>query len=218
MVQALFSHYSKAHSWCSAPVRHAQMLQPRRCHIFQQPLFFPLSFSLFRTLCLFWEHSRLLHSCTFSSPSPAPPLQTPHPLWEREATAPSLTTWWLPGQRGPWWPWLWPRNTHRHCGGGVEESPPPWPNPSNPPSSPPSQMMKTLSVWITKVRCVSAEGLTVIKAVPLHLCLSIPLSTYSTFVTSNQFWDFKPFHVVVTLPNWALISLFFFFFFFYEEF
>lgn len=82
----------------------------------------------------------------------------------------------------------------------VEESPPPLPIPSSPPSSPPPQMMKTLSVRIRKERCASAEGIT-IKAMPPHLWMSIPLSTYSLFVTLYQFWDSKPFHAPFTLPN-----------------
>lgn len=79
--------------------------------------------------------------------------------------------------------------------------PPPRPIPFSPPSSPPPQMMKTLSVWIRKERCVSVEGITVIKAVAQDLYMSTPLSTYSLFVTLYQFWDSEPFHAVVTLPN-----------------
>lgn len=46
-------------------------------------LFLFLSFlflSLSLTLCLFWEHSNLLLSCTFSSSPPPPPLLTLFPL------------------------------------------------------------------------------------------------------------------------------------------
>lgn len=64
-----------------------------------------------------------------SAPAPSPlhlllPSPAPFPLWEREATVPSLTTWWLPAQRGPWWPRLQPLNAQRHRGERAEESPP----------------------------------------------------------------------------------------------
>lgn len=77
-VQALLSHHSEAHSSCGAPVRQVQMLQLLLSRLFKRPLSFRfLFFPLFRTLRLFWEHSRLLRSCTFSSPSP--PLPNPVP-------------------------------------------------------------------------------------------------------------------------------------------
>ncbi len=88
-------------------------------------------------------------------------------------------------------------------------SPPPFPIPSSPPSSPPPQMMKTLSERIRKERCALAEGKTVIKAVPPHLCTSIPLSTYSLFVTLYQFWDSKPFVLLSKAPELLLIFTFF---------
>lgn len=94
------------------------------------------------------------------------------------------------------------RLTCTATGERVEESPPPLPVPSTPPSSPPPQMMKTLSVRIRKERCASVQGITVIKALPLHLHMSIPLSTYSLFVTLYQFWDsWEAFHVAVMLPK-----------------
>lgn len=81
------------------------------------------------------------------------------------------------------------RSTCIAAGERMEESPPPLPVPSTSPSSPPPWMMKTLSVRIRKEQCASAQGITVIKAPPLHLCMSMPLSTYSLFVTLYQFWD-----------------------------
>lgn len=78
-VQALLSHHSEAHSSCGAPVRQVQMLQLLLSRLVKRPLSFRfLSFPLFRTLRLFWENSRLLRSCTFSS-SPSPPLPSPVP-------------------------------------------------------------------------------------------------------------------------------------------
>lgn len=62
-----------------APVRQAQMIQ-LPCLQTASFFFFPFLFPLFHTLCLFWEHSNLLLSCTFSSSSPPPPLLTPSPL------------------------------------------------------------------------------------------------------------------------------------------
>lgn len=91
----------------------------------------------------------------------------------------------------------------------VEESPPPLPIPSSPPSSPPPQMMKTLSVWIRKERCALAEGITVIKAMPPHLCMSIPLSTYN-FSLYTQFWDSKLFMLLFMLQNCFFTLQFFY--------
>lgn len=92
-----------------------------------------------------------------------------------------------------------PLGAQRHW--GERKVPHLLPIPSSPPSSPPPQTMKTLSVQIRKERCASAEGATVIKATPPHLCTSIPLSTYSLSVALYQFWDSEPFHAAFTLPN-----------------
>lgn len=81
MVQALLSQHSKAHSSRSAPASPVQMLQLHCSRLFKQPLsfLFPFFSLLFRTLCLFWEHSRLLRSRTFSSSPSPPPLPNPVP-------------------------------------------------------------------------------------------------------------------------------------------
>lgn len=155
-----------------------------------------LSFPLFRTLCLFWEHSNLLLLCTRSSsppPSPVPSSESGRPRCHHSPPGDNRHKGGLGG----------PGCGRSRCtatGERVEESPPPLPIPSSPPSSPPPQMMKTLSLRIRKERRASAEGIT-IKAVPPHLWMSIPLSTYSLFVTLYQFWDSKSFHAPFTLPN-----------------
>lgn len=61
---------------------------------------------------------------------------------------------------------------------------PAYPNPLQS-SSPPPQTMKTLSVRIRMERCALTRGITVIKATPLHLCLSIRLSTYNVSLYTN---------------------------------
>lgn len=202
MVRALLSHHSEAHSSHGAPVRRAQMIQPPSLQTASFS-FFPFFSSLSRPLSLLgtFQSAPLVHLLLFtSSPLPPPP---PNPAPSPESGRPR--------RRHS------PLGDNRHKGGlggpgcgrsrctatgeRAEESPPPLPIPSSPPSSPPPQMMKTLSVRIRKERCASAERITVIKAAPPHLCMSIPLSTYSLFVTLYQFWDSKPFHAAFTLPN-----------------
>lgn len=79
--------------------------------------------------------------------------------------------------------WLQPLSAHRHWGKTRGKSPA-CPD-SLQSSSPPPQMMKTLSVWIRMDRRALTRGITVIKAMPLHLCMSIPLSTYNVSLYTN---------------------------------
>lgn len=78
---------------------------------------------------------------------------------------------------------LQPLNVHRHWGKTGGKSPA-YPNPLQS-SSPPPQTMKTLSVRIRMERCALTRGITLIKAMPLHLCLSIRLSTYNVSLYTN---------------------------------
>lgn len=129
MIQALLSHHSKAHSSCGAPVRHVQMIQ--------LPSFQTTSFFFFPSLTLFWEHSNLLFSCTFSSSPPPPSHPNPVPSLEsgrpRRRHSPLGDNWHKGGLGGP------------GCGCAActatgereEESPPSLLIPSSPSSSPP---------------------------------------------------------------------------------
>lgn len=75
-----------------------------------------------------------------------------------------------------------PLNVHRHWGKTGGKSPDPSPLQF---SSPPPQMMKTLSVGIRMERRALMRGIMVIKAMPLHLCLSVRLSTYNVSLYTN---------------------------------
>lgn len=180
MVQALLSHHTEAHSSCGAPVRRAQMIQLTSL---ETASFF--SFPFFSSLFL---HSLSLLGTFQSTPLVhllLPPVPSPESGRPRCHHSPLGDNWHKGGLGGPGCG----RSRCTATGERVEESPPPLPIPSSPPSSLPPQMMKTLSVRIRKERCALAEGITVIKAVPPHLCMSIALSTYSLFVTLYQFWD-----------------------------
>lgn len=177
------SHHSEAHSSFGAPVRQALMIQL----LFLQTALFsrsPLSSTSFPRL-----HSvssgnipvRFSPCTFFSSPSPPPPTHLP-PLPSPESGrpwchhSPPGDNWYKGGLGGRC---LRPLNVQRHWGESERKvPPPPLPVPSSPPSSPPPCTMKTLSVWIRKERCAPVEGITVIKAVPPHLCTAVPLSTF----------------------------------------
>lgn len=113
-----------------------------------------------------------VHSFLFTpshpSPPPAPPsLESGRPRCHH---SPLGDNWYKGGLGGHGCS----RSMCTATGERAEESPPPLPIPSSPPSSPPPQTMKTLSVWIRKERCALAEGVRVIKAMPPHLCMSVP--------------------------------------------
>ena len=184
MVWALLSHHSEAHSSCGAPVRRAQMIQaPSLQTASFSPFFSSLSLSL--SLLGTFQSAPPVH--------PLLPLPSPESGRPRRHHSPLGDNWHKGGLGGPGCS----RSRCTATGEWAEESPPP------------PQMMKTLSVRIRKERCALAEGITAIKAVPPHLRMSIPLSTYSLFVTLNQFWDSKAFHAAFTLPNCCKASFFF---------
>lgn len=179
MIGVLLSHHSEAHSSCGAPVRQALMIQL----LFLQTALFSRPFHFFSSasLGLFWEHSSpLLPAHLFlltqlPHPPHLPPLPSPEsgrPWCHHSPPGDNRYKGGL-GGRG-----LRPLNAQRHWGESERKVPPPLLVRSSPPSSPPPRTMKTLSVWIRKERCAPAEGITVIKAVPPHLCTSIPLSTF----------------------------------------
>lgn len=117
----------------------------------------------------------------FTPPSRPPPIPSPESGRPPCHHSPLSDNWYKGGLGGHGCG----RSMCTATGERVEESPPPLPIPSSPPSSSPPQMMKTLSVWIRKERCASAEGIIVLKAMPPHLCMSIPLSTYNFSLYTN---------------------------------
>lgn len=201
MVHALLSHHSGEHFSCGAPVRKSAndttAIPSNSLFVFPPSLSFPL----------FWLSVSSGNIPIYSSPAPSPlrllppSLPTLSPLLGaggRRAITHHLV---ITGTKGALVALAEAARRAPPLGQKVEESPPPLPAPSSPPSSPPPQMMKTLSVRIRKEQCTPAEGITMIKVMPPHLCMSIPLSTYSLFVTLHQFGDSKPLHGAVMLPN-----------------
>lgn len=183
------SHHSEAHSSRGAPVRQALMIQLLflQTALFSHPPALPL-------LLLCFTRSLL---GTFQSASPRAPF-SPHPVCPPPPHASLHSPLLRAGGRGAITHHLVITSTkgalvagvcgHSTCNATGErakgKSPPPLPVPSSPPSSPPPHTMKTLSVWIRKERCAPAEGITVIKALPPHLCIAVPLSTFF-FPTDN---------------------------------
>lgn len=178
------SHHSEAHSSCGAPVRQALMI-PRlllQTALFSRPPLPSFHFFSSASLGLFWEHSSPLLPAHLFSSHPHPP--QPHaslysPLLRaggRGAITHHLV---ITGTKGALVAGVCGHSTCNATGERAKgKSPPPLPVPSSPPSSPPPCTMKTLSVWIRKERCAPAEGITLIKAVPPHLCTAVPLSTF----------------------------------------
>lgn len=145
-----------------------------------------------------------MHSFLFTSSLPSPP---PVPSLEsgrpRCHHSPLGDNWYKGGLGGHGCS----RSMRTATGERAEESPPPLPIPSSPPSSPPPQTMKTLSVWIRKERCALAEGVRVIKAMPPHLCMSVPPSLYN-FSLHNNFGIPNLFKLLFTLQNCCEASFF----------
>lgn len=140
---------------------------------------FPLLFLFFALPCLLWEHSNL-HPFLF-----APPTSPHHPPSVLRAGGRSTITHHLviTGTKRALVACLHPLNVHRHWGKTRGKSPAD-PN-SIQSSSPPPQTMKTLSVRIRMERRALTRGITVIKAMPLHLCMSIRLSTSNISLYTN---------------------------------
>lgn len=168
----------KGKSACGTPVRHISNHCFRLICSFLLPLLF-----LFFVLPVSFGNIPIGFSCAPFPLGPPNPHHHPSPVLRAGGCSAITHHLVITGTKRALVACLQPLSAHRHWGKTTGKSPV-YPD-SLKSSSPPPQMMKTLSVWIRMERRALTRGITVIKAVPLHLCMSIPLSTYNVSLHTN---------------------------------